>query len=305
MSVAVIDRFLSELRFGPSQEAGGLAFWPLLSDSWGPPGLPPLAEELLAQGSLQVEETGEVGELLVQSQAGVGALFLEGQIVEGGRQNRVFNATFVLPPCSRLRAPTSCVERSRWNQGQTGFRFSRWSASSRVRKALRESVGESTVLSGGLDRSSDQGRVWEEASRVLGQSGTHAPTEDLTQLFSQSGRQLEEQARRISRSLRLEGLVGLVVARGDGSAEIEAFGGQGHAAAQLERLVHGHLLEASGSSARVEQIPSLGRRLRDCPVRTVAGLGGVGLDLRFQSEDLSGSAFVLGERLVHLALSWG
>lgn len=85
-------------------------------------------DEALAKRMAIVHETGNVGELAVENTSQeADLLLLSGDIVKGGKQDRVLQATAILPPNSgRVAVRSFCVEQSRWTgrKGQDASRFS-------------------------------------------------------------------------------------------------------------------------------------------------------------------------------------
>lgn len=81
-------------------------------------------EEALAKGRVKVRETGNVNELTVEN-AGDSEVFVQaGDIVKGGRQDRVLSVDLLLPPRSGVVPIAAfCVESGRWTaRGQEDAR---------------------------------------------------------------------------------------------------------------------------------------------------------------------------------------
>jgi hypothetical protein len=78
--------------------------------------VPLTLQEALAKGSVRVIETGEVNELKVEN-TGEDDIFIQsGDIVKGGKQDRVLTMSFVLPPKSgEVGLAAFCVEHGRWS----------------------------------------------------------------------------------------------------------------------------------------------------------------------------------------------
>jgi hypothetical protein len=74
-------------------------------------------DEALASGQAAVYETGDVNELEVQNKSKDRTLFIQaGDIVKGGRQDRVLSVDLVLPPGSeKIPITAFCVEQGRWS----------------------------------------------------------------------------------------------------------------------------------------------------------------------------------------------
>jgi hypothetical protein len=75
-------------------------------------------QEAQDQQKAIVHETGTVNELSVQNQSPEQAIFIQsGDLVKGGRQDRVLHYDFVVPPQSgKVPLASFCVEQGRWSQ---------------------------------------------------------------------------------------------------------------------------------------------------------------------------------------------
>ena len=126
-------------------------------------------DEALASNQAAVYETGDVNELQVENKSKDRTLFIQaGDIVKGGRQDRVLSVDLVLPPGSGKTPITAfCVEQGRWSArgGDSGQQFASaekslagrdlklaakskrsqtevWNAVAETQAKLAESVGE-------------------------------------------------------------------------------------------------------------------------------------------------------------------
>jgi hypothetical protein len=113
------------------------------------PGLVPLTlQEGLAKQIVEVQETGNVNELQVKNTGDEGVYIQSGDIVKGGRQDRVLIVSMLLPPRSDLvPIPVFCVEHGRWSgrSGESATRFESADAlmPSRAAKLALRGVAES------------------------------------------------------------------------------------------------------------------------------------------------------------------
>jgi hypothetical protein len=80
------------------------------------PGPVPLTlEEAVARGRVQVIETGRVNELVIENTGAEPVFVQAGDIVKGGKQDRVLTVSLLLPAKSgRLPMQSFCVEQGRW-----------------------------------------------------------------------------------------------------------------------------------------------------------------------------------------------
>jgi hypothetical protein len=95
------------------------------ADAPGP--VPLTLQEAMAKGQVQVIETGRVNELQIEN-TGTDEVFVQaGDIVKGGRQDRVLTVSLLLPPKSgRMPIASFCVEHGRWSARgkEDQFKFS-------------------------------------------------------------------------------------------------------------------------------------------------------------------------------------
>jgi len=78
--------------------------------------VPVTLQEALAKGSVKVDETGTVNELIVENLGAEEVFVQAGDIVKGGRQDRVLSVDLLLPPRSgRVSIAAFCVEHGRWS----------------------------------------------------------------------------------------------------------------------------------------------------------------------------------------------
>ena len=78
--------------------------------------VPLTLSEALAKGRVQVIETGRVNELQIENTGDEPVFVQAGDIVKGGKQDRVLTISLMLPPNSGLVGISSfCVEQGRWS----------------------------------------------------------------------------------------------------------------------------------------------------------------------------------------------
>lgn len=103
------------IRYGEPNSFLGLTLFPLFSDFRAP-----FEYSLLAQavetGTAVVEEigSGSVPGLRIRNNGEKPVLLVDGEHLVGVKQNRVLNATILVPEKTALDIPVSCVEAGRW-----------------------------------------------------------------------------------------------------------------------------------------------------------------------------------------------
>jgi hypothetical protein len=77
--------------------------------------VPLTLEEALARGKVQVDETGSVNELSIENLGDEEVFIQAGDIVKGGRQDRVIGVSLLVPAKSgKVPISSFCVEQGRW-----------------------------------------------------------------------------------------------------------------------------------------------------------------------------------------------
>lgn len=121
--------------------------------------LVPLARAL-EQKLARISETSEVNRLLVENVSAEPVFIQAGEIVKGGKQDRVVGSDLILPPRSgKIAVPAHCVEQGRWSkrgaEAAEHFESAKAYASDRALK-LANHKGE-------------QARVWSNIAKIQGQ----------------------------------------------------------------------------------------------------------------------------------------
>ncbi len=128
------------------------------------PGAIPLTlQEAMLKGVVKVHETGQVNELSVENLGSDEVFIQSGDIVKGGRQDRVLMVSLVLPARSgRIPVASFCVEQGRWTArgGEDAKTFSSSDSavpSKAARLAMRAPVAPVPVAepTGGIVRQGD------------------------------------------------------------------------------------------------------------------------------------------------------
>src|SRR5262245_47604072 len=144
--------------------------------------------EALAKGTVLVTETGMVNELRVENTGEEPGFIQAGDIVKGGRQDRVLVVSLLLPPRSgALPISSFCVEPGRWSArgGEDSTRFASATEAMPSRRALIVMAAPPAPVSagrteertsrtaeqrqetfGGGDTASRQRQVWDSVAKT-------------------------------------------------------------------------------------------------------------------------------------------
>jgi len=169
-----IASLITRVHLGEPVPGLPIALVPLLADGELNVDLLP---EAMAAGRATVTEVGQARDVNAVRLRHAGAsplLLLHGEEVVGAKQNRMFNASFLISPGSEVTLPVSCLERGRWAYRSSQFTASGSTAVSRTRSSSLDRVARSVTSRGSYD--ADQSRVWDDVDTYLSQSRTSSRT---------------------------------------------------------------------------------------------------------------------------------
>ncbi|MBN1671922.1 MAG: hypothetical protein JXR37_12860 [Kiritimatiellae bacterium] len=149
-----------------------LTVFPLFRAGAGRPGGTGTLDEALDRGWLTIreKESAHVPEVAVRNHSDHEVFLMAGEVIRGGRQNRIIRDDVLLPARSDfVFVPVYCVERDRWAGDEPGFE----SAGVLAHPRLRE---YST-------RGAEQGEIWREVDEQLRRANVASPTLDYQRVY--------------------------------------------------------------------------------------------------------------------------
>jgi len=126
-------------------------------------------------------ETGQVPRIKILNRSGHMVFLMAGEQLVGCKQNRVVNASIMVPPHSEMPLPVTCVERGRWGYRGKVFSSAHSSSHHRLRAMMAGQAAESYRRAG--VPSADQAAVWGEVSRKLRTTGSSSSSDALQDVF--------------------------------------------------------------------------------------------------------------------------
>jgi hypothetical protein len=161
---------------------GNLAIYFIHGES-APGAVPLTLQEAMAKGTARVVETGSVNELKIENSGEEDVFVQSGDIVKGGRQDRVLTVSFILPRKSgEVPVASYCVEHGRWSargtESASHFSGSINALPSRAAKLAMKELSPADAMrpAGGAtdnayahafsDTSRRQSQVWAEVAKT-------------------------------------------------------------------------------------------------------------------------------------------
>jgi hypothetical protein len=128
-------------------------------------------EKALAASKIRVEEVsagGSVNTLKFKNQSKDTIIIGMGDIVKGGKQDRVIEKDTLICPGQTLSLSVYCVEHGRWNAGSAGYTFNAYH--SNINNVVRKSIV----------KEKSQTKVWDNVSAINSANGTSTSTGTYT-----------------------------------------------------------------------------------------------------------------------------
>jgi hypothetical protein len=291
--------FLKTVRVGATQTQGSLSVLWLSGQASGSAVNIVTLEEARGAGTLVITEREQaaVPTLVVENRGATHALLLAGEILLGGKQNRVLTEDLLLPPGSGPKEVTVyCVEQGRWSGARVGFEARGSFAAPGLRSQVLARPG--------------QARVWAEVDRYSRQAAAPSPTRSYQQVFEQPEVKAHVKSVEEQPDLRAApGALGAAVFVGMDLGGIDAFRTPELFAREWPKLLRAYAVETYGRPPagegdsrrlrdRVEELLQAGTRAEGT-VRTSVGVGQL---FEYRAGDRRAAALVFGGSVVHVAI---
>lgn len=293
-----VRRFLGGVRVGERRAYGGLTvFWlhaPAAPASFAVSTL----DEARAQGVLVVTERDQaaVSGLVIENRGAVHVLLLAGEILQGGKQNRIVIEDVLVPPRSGpLTLPVYCVEQGRWQGAGKQFTTRETLAAPRLREKM-------------LERS-DQREVWAEVDRYAKRAAAPSATASYQAIHDKP--EVQAQQKDVEAAIGgtiAPGAQGAAVFVADRLAGLDLFQDGSLFGREWAKLLRASTIEAYGR--KIDNVDE--RRLRanlDELLKSAAGADGsvrrgvgAGWLVELRMSRAKGSALVAESQVVHVAM---
>jgi len=246
----------------------------------------------------EVDADGDVPTLTLINHSSKPVLIPEGQVVTGGKQNRVINITILVAAGVATTIPVSCVERSRWRDRGQRFRTACY-APPNLRARKSASVRQSRREKGTFE--SDQGQVWEDVKACLDAASVESETESLTESYEA----LESKTKEYLENLKLpENCCGALVMHGDKVVGMDLFDYPETFIKMWQRLGESYVLGVVNQPEQEACEENIARRFLVSvaeKLTPVVPAPGIGWRFEVDSEKIAGGSLVYQDSLCHVS----
>jgi len=300
--MSIIANRMESLDLGAVDTFKGLSMAPLLGESTGPDYL--LMEEALSSQCAKVDEVsleGSVNQLLFRNGCDKSVLLLDGEEIQGAKQNRVLNITILVPARTDLKIPVSCVEAGRWHNQGREFAPSRQMHFAEGRAAKMSQVSESMRHSS--SRQADQGDVWNHIAGKMSRMQMHSPTSAMSDAFDYSEARLEEYVKAISSR---SGQIGAVFAINGIVVGMECFNNAETYTKMHQKILRSYAIDALEKQGQTQDMEftqdaarSFLQEVSKSNMEAFEALG-LGRDIRISGGQVKGGALVHNDQVIHI-----
>jgi len=252
-------RIVQQTRVGEAYQYRSLTVFPLYSKDTADAGYWTL-DRAFFKGVLGTTEKGDatVPELLAENLSDEPVFLMAGEIVRGGKQNRVLSQDILLPPRSGpISLDVFCVEQGRWHGQTKSFAAEKEVAHGKLRQQLNAPAAPA------------QSEVWREVERKSSALGASAgETGDLGRVLQDAtvARDVDEYARRIRIPADANGMAVVI---GGEVVGVELFGDSQTFRALRDKLLRSYAVDAIEVPHRERE--AIGRGVVERFLRRVEG----------------------------------
>lgn len=225
-----VAQLIRRLRVGRPFQHRGVAVYPLTLSHNQDQRRYLTFDEAVRGGQLEVHETGSVRVALMVNRSASRVFLLAGELLIGGKQNRMLSADAIIPPRSEVRVGVYCIEKDRWRGDKRRFE----SRDSICLPSMRQHAG----------RGASQEEVWASVASNAAKLEVQSKTRDFQQLYeSEAVRRRLDEYRKVFRGPWPRRTVGYVFCRYGRIIGAEIFGGDTLFSRLRHKLLDSYVLD--------------------------------------------------------------
>lgn len=202
-------------------------------------------EKAIAQKKVkitEVSESGTVNTLYAKNVSKDPIYIMAGEVIKGGKQDRIIGQDIVLAPGESKNLAAFCVEQGRWSQKASGSNFNGYM------NVSSNSVRKEAVVN------KNQSGVWDKVAKVTAANAAVSDTGAYTELENSKeyNEELEKYLKRFSAAWNNDPeVVGVVAVTGDKVIGCDIFATHDLFVNAYDNLVHAYVTEALTDGSQV------------------------------------------------------
>ena len=247
-------------------------------------------------------EAGQVSRIKIINRSTQMVFLMAGEQLVGCKQNRVMNASIMVPPRAEMALPVTCVERGRWGYSSSAFSSARTSSHYALRAMMTRQASQS-YRSAGVPMS-DQKKVWGEVSRKLGAMGSPSASDAMQDVYRNYDLKLRELEEKLPAPSDCNGAVFSIAGSIVGTDFFDNADTLRKLWPKLIRSCSIDALERPARNERSTSVHEISSWLEASASATQESFPspGMGLDVRIEGKDVLGASLVIDDHPVHMEL---
>jgi hypothetical protein len=201
------------------------------------------------------DNEGTVNSVFIENTSKDTIIILPGDIIKGGKQDRIIQKDMLLKPNSGKKAlPVFCVESGRWQSDRqvSSTRTERNAAPPEFKEYKNKG---SMSLRKVVEKEEDQSKVWDKVAALNKTNKTETATKTYTAITNSAdyNKQLDRYLKFFSSKFKQPDVIGVIIVSGDKVLGCDLFATHDLFALQFESLLHSYITEAilSGKPVRI------------------------------------------------------
>lgn len=229
-------------------------------------------QEAIAKKKVKITEnsnSGEVNALKIENISGDTIIVITGDVVKGGKQDRIINQDLLLNPKSGQKdLPVYCVESGRWSSGSSASSQSHSVQSNGSAPATFNGYYNkgSMSLRKVVEKEKDQGKVWEKVDQINSSNKTTTSTKTYTALTNSADftQKLNKYLAFFKTKFASDAtVIGVIVVSGNKVLGCDMFATYELFIQQYESLLHSYATEAIVNGKPVTASPAVVKAYMD------------------------------------------
>ncbi len=155
---------------------------------------------------MEVSASGNVNELLATNLSNDYIFIMDGDILQGAKQNRVSNTSIYMAPNKKYFIPVSCVEQGRWSFDSDVFCPSDEIVNKQMRFSKNQDIYKKRQDFKRSKHSTNQSRVWENVSSYINACEVLSETDSYSDIHISKRKDFNKMIDKLEFNVRANGL---------------------------------------------------------------------------------------------------
>ena len=253
----------------------------------------------------EISEGGSVNDVYVINRSDKFVFIMDGDIIQGAKQNRIINTSILLAPMSKTQIQVSCVEQGRWQKVSNKFDApDEFFAPSSIRSLKNTDVFNN--LKKGGSHYANQSRVWSAVNDKLKDHKVSSETSNLGDIMKEK----EGEFKAIEEEFKCgENVNGLALFKENQFLGLDLFNSSIVYRDYFYKIVKGAAFDYSSGKKKEQKVDE-----NELKYKTLDMLdkietlekhrfkgAGVGYEDRFESDETTGFQLLYENNLIHMA----